>query len=234
MIRIAIVEDEDMWADVLLDHLHRYEKETGVSFDIRRFRDGYEITDPYPGDLDVILMDIEMGLMDGMEAAQEIRKRDEAVSILFVTNMAQYALEGYKVQAMDYILKPISYQAFHESLKRALRTVSRRQDGYLTIRGKNQGEKLEVSAIRFIESHGHRLSIQLEDRVVETTLFSMKELEAQLAPQGFVRCSSGCLVNLRHVTSFRENELQVQGTSLPISRNRKAEVMDKLWREMNG
>lgn len=68
-------------------------------------KDGDELTDPYPGDLDIILMDIEMGLMNGMEAAEKIRETDEAVVIIFVTNMAQFALRGYRVQDLDYILK---------------------------------------------------------------------------------------------------------------------------------
>ncbi|MBQ1490530.1 MAG: response regulator transcription factor, partial [Blautia sp.] len=221
MIRVAIVEDEDVWAETLTQYLHRYEKEQDVSFSIKRFRDGYAITDPYPGDLDIILMDIEMGLMNGMEAAQRIREVDEEVTLLFVTNMAQYALEGYKVQAMDYILKPLSYLPFQESMKRALKTAGRRQEGFLLIRGKSSGEKIPLTQIRYIESHGHRLSVHLPDRVVETTVYTMKELEEMLLPKGFARCSSGCLVNLKAVTSFRDKEVVVQGETLPISRTRK-------------
>ncbi len=233
MIRIAITEDEDRYAEALTEHLHRFEKEENVTFTITRYHDGYELTDPYPGDFDIILMDIEMGLMNGMEAAEKIRKVDEAVVIIFVTNMAQFALEGYRVQAMDYILKPVSYIPFAESMKRAIRTVSGRQEGYLTLRTKNIVEKLSIPEIRWIESRGHRMYFQMKDRTAETTVYTLKELEDKLSSAGFARCSSGFLVNLRHVTGFRENEVLVNGTPIAVSRGKKTAFMEALLRQMD-
>lgn len=220
MIRIAITEDEDRYADILTQYLHRFEREEDYSFSIRRFRDGDELTDPYPGDLDIILMDIEMRFMNGMEAAEKIRETDEAVVIIFVTNMAQFALRGYRVQALDYILKPVVYTPFAESMKRAVRMVADRQVGYLTLRSKNTVERLPIPEIRWIESRGHRLTFHLRDRISETTVYTMKELEEQLEKSGFCRCSSGFLVNLRHVTGFRDNEVIVEGTPIAVSRGR--------------
>ena len=120
MIQLAIVEDEDSYAKQLSEFAQKYQKESGQYFKITRFRDGDEITNGYKGQFDIILMDIEMKLMDGMTAAEEIRKLDQDVVIMFITNMANYAIRGYQVDALDYVLKPVSYFAFSQKLGRAI------------------------------------------------------------------------------------------------------------------
>ena len=117
MIHIAIVEDEDVWAEKINHYLKKYEIENQIPFHISRFHDGAEIADDYSGGHDIIFMDIEMGLMNGMEAAEQIRTKDEQVIIIFVTNMSQYAIRGYKVNALDYVLKPITYIPFSQTLR---------------------------------------------------------------------------------------------------------------------
>ena len=120
LIHVAIVEDDDNYAETIQEYLKKFGKVQQEQFLVSRFHDGYEIVDDYNKAQDIILMDIEMGLMDGMEAAEQIRKVDEQVIIIFITNMAQYALRGYKVNALDYVLKPISYASFTETLKKAV------------------------------------------------------------------------------------------------------------------
>lgn len=105
MIKIAIVEDEAMYAKQLEEFLHQYEKENGEAFDITIYSDGDQIVNKYQSQYDIILMDVEMKFMDGMSAAEEIRKVDTEVVIIFITNMAQYAIRGYAVDALDYVLK---------------------------------------------------------------------------------------------------------------------------------
>ena len=83
-----------------------------LPFSITHFSDGDEIALGYKGGYDLILMDIEMTFLDGMSAAEEIRRADPEVLIIFITNSPQYAIKGYAVQALDYILKPLSYYAF--------------------------------------------------------------------------------------------------------------------------
>lgn len=233
MIHIAIVEDDNSWAELLADYLHRYEAEYGESFHIRRYHDGYEIVEKYPGDLEIILMDIEMGLMDGMEAAEQIRKIDEGVEIIFVTNMAQYAIRGYRVRALDYILKPLEYRPFAESIRRVIRTIRSTKEKYLTISTRNGNFRVELMQILWVESRGHRLTFHLEETSIETTVYTMKDLEEELKEDGFARCNSGCLVNLRKVESFTDKEVVVKGSPLPVSRGRKAAFMEALNHAFN-
>ena len=109
MIRLAIVEDEEVYVNTLMDYLKKFQSETEYEIETVWFRDGCDITDGYKGDYDVILMDIQMKFMDGMSAAQKIREMDTEVVIVFITNMTDYAIRGYEVGAMDYIVKPITY-----------------------------------------------------------------------------------------------------------------------------
>lgn len=107
MIRIAVVEDEKKFIDQTKEYFDRYQEEHHESLDITYFRDGDEIVSRYRSQFDIIFMDIQMKFMDGMTAAREIRKQDSQVIILFITNLSQYAIRGYEVGALDYILKPL-------------------------------------------------------------------------------------------------------------------------------
>lgn len=234
MISVAIVEDEDKWADRLAEYLTRFAEEYGEKFNVHRFTDGYAIVDGYQGGYDIILMDIEMGLMNGMEAAEEIRGKDEQVEIIFVTNMAQYAIRGYRVRALDYILKPIVYIPFAETIKRAVHSVMNRKDSFISVNTRNGMEKVNVKDILWIESHGHRLTFHLSGRDLDSTAYSMKEMESRLAGAGFSRCSSGALANLYHVDGIKGGCVEIAGALVPVSRGRKNEFMEDLVSYLNG
>ena len=120
MITIAIVEDEEAYAKQLTEYIEKYQQESGRRFRVIRFTDGDEIVEKYTGEYDIILMDIQMQFMDGMTAAEEIRKFDTKVVIMFITNMTNYAIRGYEVDAMDYVLKPVTYFSFARKLERAI------------------------------------------------------------------------------------------------------------------
>jgi DNA-binding LytR/AlgR family response regulator len=95
------------------------------------------------------------------------------VEIIFVTNMAQYAIRGYKVRALDYIVKPVEYMSFKESLKRGIRNVDNSRDKYLTINFKEGVRKINIADIVWIESHGHRLTFHTKEAPYETTTYSI-------------------------------------------------------------
>ena len=233
-VRIAIVEDEDLWINTLSEYLERFsENNSDYNFEKSIFRDGDEIVENYQGNYDLIFMDIEMQFMNGMDAAEAIRLKDEAVEIIFVTNMAKYAIEGYKVKAMDYVLKPIHYNTFEESLKRALKNIRQKEDKFICINMKDGVEKISISQIRYVESRGHRLSFHLSEKVLETTVYSMKEMEAALAPEGFSRCNSGCLVNLKYVKGLKNGMVLIDDETISVSRGRKQEFMDDMLSRMS-
>ena len=173
-------------------------------------------------------MDIEMPLMNGMEAAEKIRNIDSEVTIIFITNMAQYAIRGYKVNALDYILKPISYIPFSETIKKAVRIYDKDKGGFIVISHKGGTEKIMTDNIYYIESQGHRLTFHTSKGTYETTTYSMKEIEQMLLTYRFKRCNSGCLVNLKYVTGYNGNELKIMDTSVSISRGKKNDFLAAL------
>ena len=228
MIRIAVVEDEDKWANIIEECLDKLSKQDKIDIAITRFCDGYDLVENFACNFDIILMDIEMPLMNGMEAAEKIRNVDSEVTIIFITNMAQYAIRGYKVNALDYILKPISYIPFSETIKKAVRIYDKDKGGFIIISHKIGTEKIMTDNIYYIESQGHRLTFHTSKGTYETTTYSMKEIEQILSSYSFKRCNSGCLVNLKYVTGYNGNELKVMDTSVSISRGKKNDFLAAL------
>ena len=168
MIKIAIVEDEAMYAKQLEEFLHQYEAENYEAFDITIYSDGDQIVNKYKSQFDIILMDVEMKFMDGMSAAEEIRKMDSEVVIIFITNMAQYAIRGYAVDALDYVLKPVSYFAFSQRLNRAIERMKILHtilgDYETTGKMKEMDEKL--SGMNFCRGNkGYLINLQHVDRI---------------------------------------------------------------------
>lgn len=145
MLEIAIVEDEENYRKVLCQYLEKYEKETGEKIHTSIFTDGDEIVENYTAKYDIILMDIEMQFMNGMDAAHKIREVDRSVIIIFITNMAQYAIQGYEVDALDYVLKPISYFAFSQKIQRAVGRMKKREERYINIISKSGVNKVAVN-----------------------------------------------------------------------------------------
>ena len=227
MVRVAIVEDDPAFMEQLKTYLQQYGLENGASFQIKAFTDGDEIVEKYKAEYDIILMDIQMQFMDGMSAAEEIRKADEEVTIIFITNMPQFAIRGYRVSAMDYIVNPIGYYAFSQSIGRALRHLRSRQDKYLVISVRSGKVKLAVSDIRFIEVFDHDLVFHTLQGDLETK-GTMNAVEKELEGEPFFKCNKGCLVNLRYVDSLMGNDIQLGQDRLQVSRSRKKGLMDAL------
>lgn len=109
MIHIAICDDEKSFVCHLQDLLSKYAAETGMEIKITAYYDGLELIEKYDTTIDLIFLDIQMKMVDGLKAAERIRQKDKKVEIIFLTTLAQYALEGYTYQATNYIIKPLKY-----------------------------------------------------------------------------------------------------------------------------
>lgn len=232
MIRIAIVEDEQLYTKQLKDYILRFQKESGYEFHVITFSDGDQILLNYKGDFDIILMDIQMRFMDGMSAAERIRQMDEEVIIMFITNMTQYALRGYEVEALDYMVKPVEYFSFSQKLGRAIERMHRRSDFYISIPIEEGVQKLKISNIYYVESQGHQLIYQTGNGEFASR-GTMKELEEILEKYGFFRSNKGYLVNLKYVDGLKDNCCVIHGEKLPVSRARRKEFMEALVKYMS-
>ena len=147
MFRIAIVEDQDETRECLNRFVRQYAEEQGVQVEISLITDGSEIAEHYTPGFDIIFMDVEMPRLDGFGAAEAIRAVDAEVVLVFVTNMAQYAIRGYEVDALDYVLKPVNYYQFCTKLSRAIQRVQRRRGGQVVLQLAGGGIQLLDTAI---------------------------------------------------------------------------------------
>lgn len=228
MIHIAIVEDEEIYTRQLKNYINRYCKENGQEITMTFFTDGDEIALHYTGDYDIILMDIQMKFMNGMVAAKKIREMDGNVVIMFITNMTQYAIQGYQVDALDYVVKPVEYFTFSQKLDKAIeRTAKTKNDEYLSVTTNDGIKKLNIAEIFYVESSGHYLSFETKRGVFKTRA-TMKNVETVLEPYGFCRCHKGFLVNMKYVDEVRENNCILRTGQVPVSRVYRKNFMEKL------
>ena len=227
MIHIAIVEDEKLYIDQLQEYISRYREEKRLSIKTTVFCDGEDIVEDYRGDYDIILFDIQMKFMDGMTAAEKIREIDLEVKILFITNMTQYAIRGYQVDAMDYVVKPVEYFAFSRKLDKAISRIRKKQQAYLTISSENGVRKLNIAEILYIESQAHN-AVYYTRTGSFISRASLKDLEPELEKYGFFRCSKGYLVNMRLIDGVTGGDCLIGNVRIPISRNKKREFMEKM------
>ena len=232
MIHIALVEDEEEYRKEFLSYLRRYEQESGRQFRISVFSDGEDIVSSYKADYDLILMDIAMRFMDGMTAAEKIRELDQEVVIIFITNMPQFVMKGYAVDALDYVLKPVNYFAFSQRIDRAISRMSRRREQYFTVPVRGGIRKLSVSNILYVEVQDHDLLFHTRNESI-LTRGSLAEVEAKLGNAGFFRCNKYCLVNLAFADSLQGIDLVVAGEHIQVSRAKKKAVLDALNNYLN-
>lgn len=228
MIRIAIVENDCRYQQQLQKYVKRYSEEMNEPISTVCFENGYEILEHYKAEYDMILMDIDMPFMDGLSAAAKIRTYDTEVIIIFITNLGQYAIKGYAVNALDYVLKPISYFAFSQYLDRAVeRLKNRSEDHYIIVDLKNGVNRQKIEDIYYIESQNHSLIFHTKNGEY-TAPGKISKMETILVPYGFCRIHSGYLTNLNYVEQYRDGFVTVGKDLLPVSRSRKKEFMESL------
>lgn len=233
MVKIAIVEDDELSIEKLLQYLETYQKEEREEFHIKVYRDGSDIATNYKAQYDIILMDIRMKFTDGMTAAEHIRNMDSDVTIMFITNMPQYAIQGYEIGALDYIIKPVSYFVFNRKLKRAIARRKKTHRQYIVIPIKGGAKREEVSNIYYIESNGHNLIYHTKNGTILSN-GTLKKTEHILKEMHFSRGSSGYLINLEHVEAIKEKCAIVKGESLLLSRLKMKTFMQDLAKYWGG
>jgi DNA-binding LytR/AlgR family response regulator len=234
MIRLAIVEDDEYVAGTIKSYATRYAEENGRSFDITLYRDGDQIVHDYKPSYDIILMDIQMAFMDGMTAAEHIREKDLDVIIMFITNMGEYAIRGYGVNAFDFMVKPVSYLSLARKLDRAVGKIARKEKNSIIVHAGDGVHKLDVEDIFYVESQGHRLIFHTQAGSLNIKYITMQNTEEKLAGLPFFRCNKGYLVNLEYVEAVVDGCAVVHGDRLIISRGKRNAFMEALTEFVGG
>lgn len=229
MLKIAIVEDERICQEELIEHLRKYEKEHEESFIVRIFNDGIDILDDYSADYDLILLDIHMKHQDGMTTAHKIREVDTDTQIVFITALAQYAIEGYKVNAMDFLLKPVVYEQLAMMMDKVLSVTSKhRKEKQLLVTDGESKCKISTDEILYIEVVGHDMFFHTAQKVYTRHGIPLKNMADELAEYYFVKSGQSQLVNLKYVDEVKRDTVSVNGTQIYLSRSRKKEFLEAL------
>ncbi|WP_294448849.1 LytTR family DNA-binding domain-containing protein [uncultured Gemmiger sp.] len=233
MFRVAVVEDEAAIREELDGYIRRYGQESGETFSVQQFTRGEDLLNGYDSRFDLIFMDIEMPGADGMQTARRLRQLDDQVVLVFITNMTQYAIQGYSVQAMDYILKPVSYLSFRLRFARALGRIDRQREAQILLDCPGRQVRVPVRSIRYVEVQQKRLCYhtELEDYTLRGTL---KSAEEQLADFPFAKGNYWYIVNLAQVTEIGLRTLKIGETELPVSRGCRQELLAAFNRYLGG
>ncbi|OZG64257.1 LytTR family transcriptional regulator [Bifidobacterium eulemuris] len=227
VLSVSVVEDDDDCRTQMCGFLQRYGRENGERVEVTSYADGEDIAARYKPGCDIILMDIEMRFMNGMDAAAEIRRTDDAVIIIFVTNAPQYAMKGYEVGAFDYILKPMTYGTFRQHFERAVRSLRKKQGSFVTLPMAGGFQRVRTDAIRYVEVRDHTLVLHTTNGDMAARV-TMRELEEKLDGSVFFRCNKMFLINLDYVDGLDGSDVIIGDETVIVSRARRKPLLDAL------
>ena len=233
MPRIAVVDDQPDMRQQLCSMIDQYSRENNCMLEVTAFSDGAQIITNYCKGFDIIFLDVEMKHLDGMTTAERIRQMDADVILIFITNMAQYAIRGYSVGALDYVLKPVPYFAFSQQLLKAVARLEKRAKHYLTVPVEGGLRRLDTASIYYLESEGHRVHFYTDEGDFSAP-GALKAFEEKLADCPFARCNSGYLVNLAQVRELRQSTVQVGPCELQVSRPKRKAFLAALTDYIGG
>lgn len=233
MFKVAIVEDQEEDCKLLRNYLCRYEQEKKTGFHIDIFHDGMSFVSEYKPVYDIVFMDIGMPQMDGLSAAKFLRKMDEYVCLVFITNMAQYAINGYEVNAVDFLVKPIVYFRFAVMLEKAIWNSGIRRKRYVGIETQEGLVKVSFSQIFYVESEKHYVTFHTREGDIRSR-GSIRDIAERLSGGIFARCHASYLVNLDYVMRVELDKVILQTGDLPLSRTYKKEFLDEFTRYLGG
>ena len=185
-------------------------------------------TNSFNNNFDLVFLDIEMPKINGMDTASEIRKKDQYVTIIFVTNVAQYAIKGYEVNAHYFLLKPLRYDDFKGKLERTISFIEKTKEKNLFVVNTQREKRIiETNDITHIIVLNHDLYIYTKDEEILST-GSLRKIESKLEKYGFFRVNNYCVVNLAYISSYKKNSIFIGNKDFPVSRSRKKELLEKI------
>lgn len=228
MIKIAICDDEYVFIEDLQNLLKRYAEERGLDIHVINYKNGADLIERYNMQIDLIFLDIKMDVMNGLEAADKIRKIDSLVSIIFLTSLTKYVLEGYKYQATNYIIKPMKYVRLKSEMDNWIAKRKQTEEDFILVNNDTGIYKIILSELNYIETFNRNLMIHTNNENI-ISYKKIKDFEDELCNKGFVRCHSGYIINLSYIKRTEKLEFELlNGKRIPISQPKRKAVMEKL------
>ena len=232
MVQIAVIDDDAAERARIRACLDYITEKQDTEFSVSEFCDGVSFLGTYLPIYDIVLMDIEMPVMDGIETARQLRQIDNTVVLMFITRMTQCAVKGYEVDALDFIVKPIDKYGFALKMSRAIERSAVRYDNNLLLRVDGEIISIRLNSVKYVETAGHYAVYHTFDGEYRE-YSTLKNVEKRVGGN-FARCNSCYLINLKCVSGVRKNSVVIGKEELPISRPKKHSFLSALTAFMGG
>lgn len=219
MLQIGICDDMAQVRLTLRVLLERLLEARNIPYQIFEFSSGEGLLSWYAkhsGELDLVLLDIEMGGMNGMEAAQALRAQDSTLQLVFVTGYTDYVFDGYAVGALGYLIKPPKAEQLESIVSRALAALHRHEPELFFCRNGDSVYRIQKQSVLYFQSNGRQVTCVTKER--SYTFYDKLDRVAQEVGSGFVRIHQRYLVRAGAVQRIDSSEVDINGQTLPVSR----------------
>lgn len=215
--KIAICDDSQADRQYILDMVRRWALQKGhrVSADAYTCAENFLFHYAEKADYDILLLDIEMGAMDGVTLAKKLRQNNETLQIVFITGYSDYISEGYDVSALHYLMKPVKEEKLFSVLNRAAEKVAKNEK-VLTFDVGSEMVRIPIYQIRYAQVQGNYVTIHAGSPV--TVKMTLGDL-ALMLDERFYRVGRSCIVNLTQISRVTKSEIRLSGgTAIPLPR----------------
>jgi DNA-binding LytR/AlgR family response regulator len=231
-IHCIIVDDEPIARDILNEHLGKIDR-IRVMASCKNALEAFQAINDYR--VELIFLDINMPEIDGLAFARSMTRQ---IKVIFTTAYREYAVDGFDLRAVDYLLKPVSFERLLQSINKYLdeshiadhsikQEIVLEKDDSLYVRSDRKMIRVRFSEILYLESTGDYMKIHLQGRTV-ITRETMTTLEAKLPARDFIRIHRSFLVAEKEIDSFTAEYVELAGIQLPVSRSYKEDVLNRL------
>lgn len=225
MFRIAICEDVAEERRKIIEKIDHFFKKEDLRYLVNEYSSGESLLAEFEDGaavFDLIIMDICLGGINGLEASSRIREFDSLVPIAFLTSSRDFAIEGYAVSAVAYMVKPVEEELFFKLLSRLTRTEKPKS---LMLKMRGRKKSFEYRELVYLESQGHRVILHLANGTEETAYYKLDEIEEMLDDERFVRTHKSYMVNMDFVAAVEDDFQLIDGTFVPIRRRGRKAVI---------
>jgi Response regulator of the LytR/AlgR family len=224
MINIAICDDERTEIIHLASLVCKWAATQGIDVRLADYESAESFLFTYEDNnsVDILLLDIQMKNMDGVELARQIRRDNNIIQIIFITGYPDFIAEGYDVSALHYLMKPVKEDKLFEVLSRAAERLNNAEQALL-VQASETTAKVPLDDILYIESFAHYVVIQTKTDMIETRA-NISEIEKSVGI-GFIRCHRSYIVGLNHISRITKTAVILDnGKTIPLSRRLYTEI----------
>ena len=235
---IAIIEDDKTESERIKSYVQKFMDQHGVRCRIYAYTNAESFLDQAKlSQMDLVFFDIRLPGIDGLTAAAKFREQNKPAVLIFITNMTQFAIRGYEVDASDYILKPLIYADFEFKMRRIFPKLAyaARSADTITVKSTTGTYRIELNKLAYVEIIQHKLFYHTTEGIIEVN-DSLSHIEKELLERGMIKCNRCYLVNPELITEIHGKTISVLGEKLQISQPRKKQFYKDFdeWIAKNG